>query len=231
MSTVLHLDASARHADSRSRRLSAETVDAWLARHPGDTVVYRDLAYEQLPLVTDQWVQAAFSPPDRHDAALRFALSRSDALIDELVGADLVVIGTPVYNFTVPAGLKAWIDLVARVGRTFTYTETGMPQGLLGGRRVVVLASSGSGPHLMAAMGMDHHEAYLRGMFLFLGIDDFEVVHQWGKHEEESAVTMAAARARIAELVDRGSPAQASPPDQRTPVMASTPNKGSPAMA
>lgn len=231
MSTVLHLDASARHAESRSRRLSAEMVDAWLAEHPDDTVVYRDLAYEQLPLVTDQWVQAAFSPPDRHDAAARFALSRSDALIDELIGAELVVIGTPVYNFTVPAGLKAWIDLVARVGRTFMYLDTGIPQGLLGGRRVVVLTSSGSDPRVMAAMGMDHLAAYLRGMFLFLGIDDFEIVHQWGKQEQESEATMAAARARIAELVGSRSPATASPPDQRSPAMAATPDQGSPAMA
>jgi FMN-dependent NADH-azoreductase len=112
-------------------------------------------------LLTDSWVSAAFSDPGGHDAAARFALSRSDALVDELSAADVVVIGAPVYNFSVPASLKAWIDLVARVGRTFRYGETG-PVGLLAGTRVVVVATSGSDPQALAALGMDHHASYPR---------------------------------------------------------------------
>ena len=200
MSTVLHLDCSARRAGSLSRRMSASFVEAWVAQHPDDTVVYRDLALEQLPLVSDAWVDAAFSPAESLNASHRFALNRSDALIDELVAADLVVIGTPVYNFTVPAGLKAWIDQVARVGRTFAYGPDGMPTGLLGGRRLVIAASSGSGPDLLAAMGMDHHSAYLRGFFGFLGITDVRIVSAWGHDAATVERTLEQAQGRLTEI-------------------------------
>ena len=199
MTTLLHLDASARGAASLSRRLSRQYADAWLAANPGGQVVYRDLVLEPLPLLTDSWVSAAFSDPGGHDAAARFALSRSDALVDELSAADVVVIGAPVYNFSVPAALKAWIDLVARVGRTFRYGEAG-PVGLLSGTRVVVVATSGSGPDALAAMGMDHHAAYLRGFFGFLGLVDVEIVTAHGAVPELLEQTTAAATERLRAL-------------------------------
>lgn len=167
--------------------------------HPGDTVVYRDLALEQLPALTDGWVSAAFSAPDTHSAALRFALSRSDALVEEVLAADVLVIGAPVYNFTVPAALKAWIDQIARAGRTFVYTETG-PRGLLAGRRVIVVGSSGAGPDALASIGMEHHSSYLRGFFHFLGIDDVEIVSVWGAVPDVVEQTLTAARGRLREL-------------------------------
>ena len=128
------------------------------------------------------------------------ALSRSDALVDELLAADVVLLGAPVYNFTVPAALKAWIDQVARAGRTFAYTEQG-PVGLLQGKRVVVVETSGSGPEALAAMGMDHSAPYLRGFFRFLGIDTVDVVHQWGNAPDVAAQTTEAARAALQSLV------------------------------
>lgn len=205
MTTLLHLDASARGAASLSRRLTREYTDAWLAAHPAGDVVYRDLVLEPLPLLTDSWVTAAFSDPGGHDAAARFALSRSDALVEELMAADVVVVGAPVYNFSVPAALKAWIDLVARVGRTFSYGEGG-PLGLLSGTKVVVVATSGSGPEALVAMGMDHHASYLRGFFGFLGLSDVEVVSAFGAVPELLEQTTAAARDRLhalaAERVD-----------------------------
>ncbi len=199
MATLLHLDSSARTGASHSRLLTREFVDAWLSAHPGDSVTYRDLAHEALPFLTEGWVTAAFSSPDTHDTALRFALSRSDALVDELLAADLVVIGAPVYNFSVPAALKAWIDQVARAGRTFAYSESG-PRGLLTGKRVVVVATSGSGPEALAAMGVDHHAAYLRGVLGFLGIDQVEIVSQWGATPDVTERTLAVARARLRTL-------------------------------
>jgi FMN-dependent NADH-azoreductase len=199
VTTLLHLDASARGATSLSRRLSREYADAWLMGNPAGQVVYRDLVLEPLPLLTDSWVSAAFSEPGGHDAAARFALSRSDALVDELTSADVVVIGAPVYNFSVPAALKAWIDLVARVGRTFRYGEAG-PVGLLSGTKVVVVATSGSGPEALAAMGMDHHASYLRGFFAFLGLTDVEVVSAFGAVPEVLEQTTAAATERLRTL-------------------------------
>lgn len=196
MTTLLHLDASARTTGSVSRALTAQFAHDWSAANPAGTVVYRDLALEPLPHLTEGWVRAAFSAPDDRDGALRFALSRSDALVDELLAADVILLGAPVYNFTVPASLKAWIDQVARAGRTFAYTETG-PRGLLQGKRVVVVETSGSGPEALAAMGMDHHASYLRGYFGFLGISDVEVVAQWGAVPEVSERTLAAAQERL----------------------------------
>ena len=199
MTTLLHLDSSARGTASLSRRLSREYTDAWLVANPAGHVVYRDLVLEPLPLLTDSWVSAAFSDPGGHDAAARFALSRSDALVDELSAADVVVIGAPVYNFSVPAALKAWIDLVARVGRTFRYGQAG-PAGLLSGTKVVVIATSGSGPEALAAIGMDHHASYLRGFFGFLGLTDVEVVSAWGAVPELLEQTTATASERLRTL-------------------------------
>lgn len=214
MTRILHLDSSARRHGSLSRELSRFYVDQVLAVEPGADVVYRDLAHEQLPLVSDEWVSAAFSPPDGYDANDRFALDRSDGLIGELLAADLVVVGAPVYNFSVPAALKAWIDLVARVGRTFVYGPDGVPHGLLGDKRVVVAASSGSGPRLLAAMGMDHHDSYLRGFFAFLGITDVQVVAAWGRDAATVAQTVAAARTELLGLVvPPGPPAPRDPAD------------------
>lgn len=208
MPTVLHLDSSARTGNSLSRRLTAEFVADYVAAHPGDEVIYRDLNHEQLPLLTDGWVTAAFSAPETHDAALRFALSRSDALVNEVLAADLIVIGAPVYNFSAPASLKAWIDQVARAGRTFTYGENG-PRGLLTGKRVIVVATSGSGPEAMAAMGMDHHASYLTGFFGFLGIHDVEIVSAWGVEPHVAERTQADARARLQELAAARAPVPA----------------------
>jgi FMN-dependent NADH-azoreductase len=208
MTTLLHLDASARGAESVSRTLTAEFARDWAAANPGGHVVYRDLAHEPLPHLTSGWVQAAFSPPDSHDSALRFALSRSDALVDELLAADVVLLGAPVYNFSVPASLKAWIDQVARAGRTFVYSESG-PRGLLQGKRVVVVQTSGSGREALASMGMDHHTPYLRGFFGFLGITDVEVVSQWGAVPDVAERTLEQARQALRALVTADADADA----------------------
>lgn len=205
MTTLLHLDASARTRGSLSRSLSTGFAGDWTEAHPGGTVVYRDLALEPLPHLNEGWITAAFSAPDERDSALRFALSRSDALVDELLAADVVLLGAPVYNFSVPASLKAWIDQVARAGRTFAYTDAG-PRGLLQGKQVVVVQTSGSGPEVLAGMGMDHHTSYLRGFFGFLGMDDVEVVAQWGAVPEVAERTLADAQERLRELAARPVP-------------------------
>ncbi len=165
--TVLHIDASARHEGSVTRELSALTV----ARLNADTVLYRDLA-SALPQIDETWVNANFTPADQRDALQRDTLTLSDQLVDELRRADAIVIGTPVYNFSVPTSLRAWIDQVARVGETFRYTSEG-PQGLLTDKRAVVVIASGG-----TAVGseIDFASGYLRHMLGFMGVTDVELI-------------------------------------------------------
>jgi len=167
MTRILHIDASARHAGSRSRSLSGEIV----RRLRPATVTRRDLA-DGIPLIDEAWVGAAFTPAEDRSAGQRAALAVSDALVDELTAADTLVIGTPIYNFAVPGALKAWIDQVARVGRTFRYTADG-PVGLLEGKRAIVVVASG-GTELGSQI--DFASGYLRHILGFIGIDDVTFV-------------------------------------------------------
>lgn len=202
MTTLLHLDSSARTAGSTTRTLTREYVDAYLASHSGTELRYRDLDAEPLPFVSGTWIDAAFSPPDTHDHTLRFALSRSDALVAELLAADHLVIGAPVYNFTVPASLKAWIDQISRAGRTFAYGDSG-PYGLLTGKSAVVVSSSGTDPAVLAGAGWDYSTPYLTAVLGFLGITDVEVVRAWGALPEDVTRTTAEARVRLDDLARR----------------------------
>ena len=165
--TVLHIDASARTQGSTSRDLTAKIV----ARLNADTVIRRDLT-SALPHLTEDWINANFTPADDRDAVQRDLLSLSDQLVDEAIAADTLVIGVPIYNFAVPASLKAWIDLMARVGRTFTYTETG-PEGLLKGKRAIIAVASGG---TQVGSDIDFATGYLRHMLGFIGITDVQFV-------------------------------------------------------
>lgn len=166
-STVLHIDSSARSENSVTRSLSAEIT----ARLSPDHVIRRDLA-APLPLLDEAWVGANFTPADQRSDAQKALLAQSDALISELKQADTIVIGTPIYNFSVPSTLKAWIDLVARVGVTFRYTETG-PIGLLEGKRAIIAVASGG---TQAGSDIDFATTYLRHVLGFIGITDVALV-------------------------------------------------------
>lgn len=164
---ILRLDASARKTGSVSRALT----DRIIARHQGATLTIRDLS-DSLPHVDETWIGANFTPADDRTDAQRETLALSDSLVDELAAADVLVIGLPIYNFGVPAGLKAWIDMVARVGRTFEYTAQG-PRGLLVGKRAIVAVASGG-----TEMGspIDFASGYIRHILGFLGIQDVTFV-------------------------------------------------------
>ncbi|TCP40423.1 FMN-dependent NADH-azoreductase [Rhodovulum marinum] len=167
--TILRIDSSARIDGSVSRELTDRIV-ARLA-DAETCIVTRDLS-GGLPLLNAAWIGANFTPETDRTEAQHAELALSDELIAELRDADTVVIGLPVYNFGLPAALKAWVDLVARAGVTFRYTEAG-PKGLLGGKRVIVaLASGGTG------MGseIDFATPYLRHVLGFLGITDVTFV-------------------------------------------------------
>ncbi|WP_170343389.1 FMN-dependent NADH-azoreductase [Ruegeria arenilitoris] len=165
--TILHIDASARRTGSATRDLSARIV-----QHLGASrIIRRDLA-TPLPLLTEDWIAANFTPADQRDATQRDLLALSDELVKELQQADTVVIGLPIYNFSVPAAFKAWIDLVARAGLTFSYTENG-PKGLLEGKRAILAIASGG-----TAVGseIDFATGYARHVLGFIGIHDVDVV-------------------------------------------------------
>lgn len=163
---ILRIDASARTTGSVSRDLNDRIIERFDAN--GDTeVTTRDLA-NHLPLLTENWIGANFTPVDDRTPEQAEVLALSDTLIEEIQTADVLVIGLPIYNFGVPAALKAWVDLVARAGVTFKYSETG-PVGLLSGKRAIVSVASGG-----TEMGseIDFATGYIRHVLGFIGITD-----------------------------------------------------------
>ena len=166
--TILHIDASARFQGSVTRNLTAKIIAVRLDA----SVITRDLAETPLPQLTESWVNANFTPAESRTKAQVTALSQSDALIGELEAADTIVIGLPVYNFGIPASLKAWVDMVARAGVTFRYTEDG-PRGLLTGKRAIVALASGG---TEAGSEIDFATPDIRHVVDFLGITDVTIV-------------------------------------------------------
>src|SRR6266478_5660485 len=137
---LFRIDSSAR-SSSVTRQLTAKFVEEWKQNHPDGEVIQRDLATTMLPHITDDW-SATHLEPSQMTSAQRNYLSTSDRLIEELQVADTIVIGAPMYNFAIPALLKAWIDQIVRVGKTVTYGPSGR-QGLLGNKRVFVITARG----------------------------------------------------------------------------------------
>jgi FMN-dependent NADH-azoreductase len=174
MTHVLHLDSSAAE-DSVSRQLGRDLVLAWSRSDPAMTLTYRDLNAEPLPFVSATWVSAAFRPDTERDHALAFSLARSEQLIAELEAADVLLIGAPMYNFGIPASLKAWVDQVVRIGRTFGY-DGPTPIGLLHGKRAIVVATSGGDARAYEQAGLDFRTGYLRAILGFIGVEQVDVV-------------------------------------------------------
>lgn len=195
MSKVLEVSASARSGTSASRQLTRDLIAALDARHGNVQVRKRDLAHG-IPLIDEAWVEANFTPEESRSERQREALAYSDALVAELKDADVLVIGTPLYNFSIPAALKAWIDMIARARLTFRYTENG-PEGLLSGKKAYVVMATGGVP---AGSPADFATPYLRHALAFVGIEDVEFIAA-DRLNSEAEESMDRARARIAELV------------------------------
>ncbi|MDE0514434.1 MAG: NAD(P)H-dependent oxidoreductase [Gammaproteobacteria bacterium] len=192
MSTVLHIDCSARTANSVSRRLSQAVVDKLVRVEPGLQLVRRDLGNEAPPPVNNTEAEAFFTPPPDRTPGQVTALAASDTLTEELLSADTLVLGTPMYNFNVPASLKAWIDYVVRPGKTFRRVANGNLEGLCEDKKVYVCTAS-SGKSI--GTDMDHLRPYLDVIFAFIGISD--VVYfdaeglAWGEQERERSINAA----------------------------------------
>ena len=192
---VLEVQASARGEGSISRDLTADLIAALEARHGELNITRRDLA-KGLPFIDEAWVAANFTPDEDRTSTHRQILSRSDDLVAELQAADVIVIGAPMYNFSVPAVLKAWIDMIARARLTFEYTENG-PRGLLEGKKAYVVVPSGGVP---VGSPADFATPYLRHALKFVGITDVEFIGAQGA-DRGNDEALDSARARIAELV------------------------------
>ena len=193
--TLLQIDSSAR-AGSVTRRLTTKFVEEWRTKHPTGEVIYRDLAATMLPQITDDW-NATHLDASKLTPSQRTYLSTSDALIEEVQKADTIVIGSPVYNFAIPSLLKAWIDQIVRVGKTFAYGPEGH-KGLLENKKVVVITARGGsyrkdGP----TSKFDFQEPYLRHILSFIGVTDVTFIHAENQAREGAAQSFVGAVKQI----------------------------------
>ena len=190
MSTLLKIDVSPRGNYSVSRKLGNHFATEWQSNHVGGKIVTRDLATTKIPYVDLPWIAGAFSTPDKHTDEHRAALKISDELIAELLAADEIVISTPMYNFNVPAALKAWIDHVVRLNKTFSVGPEGL-KGLAAGKNVTIIIASGSEYTSGSPMESYNVEGpYFRVILGFIGITDITIVHAGGTNQvAQGAVT------------------------------------------
>lgn len=195
---ILHIDSGILGEHSVSRRLTASIVSRLTEGRPNAAVAYRDLASEPLVHLNSHHLMAAGASVEGIEPGLAAELNAGRAALEEFLEADVVVVGAPMYNFSIPSQLKTWIDRIMVAGETFRYTETG-PEGLAKGKRVVVASTRGghySGASPISAM--DHQESYLDTVFGFIGITDVEFVRaeglSMGAQAKEDAITEAEKR-------------------------------------
>ncbi len=191
---VLLVTASARQTDSVTRRFANEMLDELRREHSVVKVVERDVS-RGLPFVDETWVSANFTRADDRTEAQKSVLSDSDGLVEELKQADVILLATPIYNFSVPASLKAWIDLIARVGLTFNYTSNG-PVGTLQGKQAYIVFASGG---TQLGSEIDFASGYLRHVLGFVGIDDVSFISA-ERFDQENEQATQAIRQQITEL-------------------------------
>ena len=193
---LLRIDSSARRS-SVTRKLTAQFVDTWKNENPGGQVKERDLTTTVLPLITDEWVEGSYVNPAQRTAAHQSAIAASDTLIAELADADTIVIGAPMYNFSIPFPLKAWIDQIVRRSQTFSYGPDGA-KGLLKDKKVFVVTSRAGayGPE-SPMKGADFQEPYLGFILGFIGISDVTFIHAESQGREAGSVSLAAAAKQI----------------------------------
>jgi FMN-dependent NADH-azoreductase len=195
---LLHIDSSILGDNSASRQLSKAVVEAIQAVTPGAELITRDLATDALSHFSAATLVAAGTPAELRDAAQKHEADLNASTLAEFIAADTVVIGAPMYNFSIPTQLKAWIDRICVAGQTFRYTEAG-PEGLCGGKKVIIVSTAG-GIHSGQPSGVAHDD-YLKLLFGFIGVTDVEFIRAEGLAygDEARGNAMAGAKAQIAE--------------------------------
>ena len=173
MPSLLAIEVSPRFGSSTSRKLTALFIDEWRTAHLDSHVVFRDLAQTQLPYVDLPWIGGAFAPPEQQSPESTAAIAISNELVGELKAADHIVIGTPMYNFSIPAVLKAWVDHIVRVGVTVSPDNVGL---LTGKKATVVLATGGDFSHGSPVEKYNQASGYLRQVLAWIGITDVEII-------------------------------------------------------
>lgn len=175
MSTILRIDSSSRSQGSHSRQLGDYFESVWLQHHPQDRILRRDLATDSPPTISQQMITGFFTPPEQRTDELRSAVSLSDHLIEELQSADILMITVPMYNFSVPAALKAWVDQIVRIGKTFSFEGSSFT-GLVTVKRAFVFCSYGAQGYIGDGPMTEFNflEPYLRLLLSFLGISEIQ---------------------------------------------------------
>jgi FMN-dependent NADH-azoreductase len=204
MTNLLRIDTSARTNDSHSRRLADHFLDRWLQTHPEHQVVRRDLAVEPPPHINNDTIIGFYTPADQVTDTVRGVTAYSDLLISELRAADLLLLSVPMYNFSIPSTLKAWIDHISRIGETFESDPSRGFVGLLQGKRAVVTSSAGAVISKQPMVSFDFVTPYLKALFTFLGFSTVDILNLEGSNSDEGAFSqsLAAANSRIESLVN-----------------------------
>ena len=190
MKNILFITSSPRGSESYSQRVAETIVSELTRRYPDAKVVTRDLAKNPLPHIGEAFVGGLSIQPEQWTPEQAAALALSDALIDEMEAADIIVLAVPMHNFGPPSTLKAWIDHVVRARRTVTYSQQG-PEGLLKGKRAILVVARGGVYSEGPAKTLDFQEPYLRATLGFIGITDIEVVRVEGVALSETGVQKA----------------------------------------
>jgi len=201
---ILHIESSPLHERSVSRKLAARILAELKAKHPDSEIIERDLAANPLPHLNGLTVGAFFTPPEHRNEMLSEAVKLSDQVVDELLAADIIVIGAPMHNFSIPSALKAWIDHVVRTGRTVRYTEWG-PQGLVPSSKKVIIASARGGFYSDGPMkALDYQETYLKAVLEFIGLTDISFVRAEGvgRGQDAEKTALLHAEAQVAAAVE-----------------------------
>ena len=208
--TLLHIDSSARATRSHSRRLSSAFVEAWLARAPDTRVIRRDVGTNPPPVITEQWIASAFSAEAERSTELKASLSVSDTYINELMQADVIVMVAPMYNYGMPAVLKAWFDQVVRFNRTFNFDpneDTWPLSPMLTGKTLVILTSRGEFGFEPGGIRQDwnHLETHIRTLQHYLGVETSHLIaveyQEFG--DERHADSVARADSELLALVEQ----------------------------
>jgi len=198
MANLLFVSSSLFGDGSQSRLIASEFIDRWRQSHPRTTVVERELTAERIPHLSLAALAASMTPADTRSPAEHQAAALADALIEEVEAADVIVLAAPMYNFSIPSTLKAWIDHITRAGRTFRYGAAGA-EGPLKGRKVFIITGRGGiYSDNSPAKGMDFQAPYLRAMLGFLGLDDVTFIHVEGLKISPEAAASGIERARKA---------------------------------